>query len=170
MPRSLEEVEPALLALLKRLARGQEPWPLFLFGDVGTGKTCAALAVADRVAGETWFRTVREHCRELRIAGNGQLLNAAGYATSEQALWKAVSDAELAVLDELGTRQAASDAERDTVQEVIDCREGKPLIALSNLDPDALAEIYDDRVADRLTAGTVFFLDGPSRRREGRDD
>src|SRR5271154_596736 len=55
--RSLAELTPQLATRLGRLLESQEPWPLFLHGPAGTGKTCAALATGDCVAGPVIYTT-----------------------------------------------------------------------------------------------------------------
>ena len=46
----------------------------------------------------------------------------------------------------------------DTLKEVLDVREGKPLMILSNRGPGELERIYDDPVASRCRAGTTLDL------------
>ena len=48
-PRRLADVDAGLLGTLRGLCAGKLRWPLFLHGTVGTGKTCAALALCDVV-------------------------------------------------------------------------------------------------------------------------
>lgn len=84
-------------------------------------------------------------------------------ATSET-FWKHVTQCELFVLDELATREKVSDFHYTAVKRVLDRREGKPLVVLSNATLAAVESIYDDRIASRLASGTVLNLDGEDRR------
>jgi hypothetical protein len=40
-------------------------------------------------------------------------------------------------------------------------------IYISNLEPEAIARVYDDRIASRLLCGTWYKLDGEDRRLKG---
>jgi len=79
-------------------------------------------------------------------------------------IWEAVDRVALVVLDEVGTRGTVSDWHYETVKRVLDTREGKPLLVAGNLSLDALAQVYDDRVASRLVGGSVVHIGGPDRR------
>src|SRR5262245_35047836 len=70
--RELAAVNPGLLAAFEALAGGQADWPLFLHGQAGTGKTCAALALADHVQGSEYW-TAQELCEQLIEASFGRL-------------------------------------------------------------------------------------------------
>jgi len=53
--RRLRERNPALIEqtlqeVIKRLVAGTAPWPLFLYGKAGCGKTCASWALLDYVS------------------------------------------------------------------------------------------------------------------------
>lgn len=161
--RAASSIDPRLRAVLAALCKGEAPWPLFLYGPPGTGKTCAALALLDHSGGHYW--TPSELCQDLILASKGQL----HYATSgrpvlEKALWREIGERPLVVLDELGARSKVSDYQYEQIKRVLDLREGLPLLAVSNLDLDGLALVYDDRIASRLAAGTMFRLDGADQR------
>ncbi len=62
-------VDPVLRTAMGGCARGQRPWPLFIYGDVGTGKTCGALTFTDYVhGGVVTDRIQTADARELRRA------------------------------------------------------------------------------------------------------
>lgn len=64
-------------------------------------------------------------------------------------------------------RERVGDLQYTTLKGAIDYREyhcNRVGIYISNLTPDHLAELYDDRIASRLTSGTVFELNGADRR------
>lgn len=79
-------------------------------------------------------------------------------------LWTELAESNLVVLDEIGGRERVSDHHYETVKRILDDREGRPLICLSNLDAARLAAIYDDRIVSRLMAGTTVILSGRDRR------
>jgi DNA replication protein DnaC len=76
----------------------------------------------------------------------------------------------LIVLDDLGLRGRASDAQYDALQKFLLMRQDRPTVITSNLDLDRLAGVYDDRTASRIAAGTVVEIGGPDRRIDGCAD
>jgi hypothetical protein len=55
--RSIASIDPALRQSLRRLALGELPWPCFLHGPVGTGKTLAALCLLDHLVEDGLYWT-----------------------------------------------------------------------------------------------------------------
>lgn len=149
-------MQQRLLDVFRDLVRGIAPWPLYLYGPPGVGKSSAALALLD---------CVRDG--QYQTAGGLTRRVLAGYNGGPRVDWGllAPQKCELFVLDELGVRRAAvSDTHYECVQEVLDAREDHPLVLISNLDLQTLATVYDTRIADRCGAGTLFELAGDSRR------
>ena len=164
-PRNPALIPEGLRKVIRSLVSGEAPWPLFVAGPAGVGKTCAGLCLLDYAGG--WYRTVEEFCEDLRIAE----LRGLDWRTPEARgtywpadLWRQVEQARLVVLDELGAREKVSDHHYAAVKRLVDLREGKPLVCLSNLGLGDLARLYDDRLTSRLSAGTVVILEGPDRR------
>lgn len=153
-PRSVEKIELSLRVILGELTTGNRPWPLVLLGEAGSGKTCAALCAVDRYGG--WYQTLPDFCRKVIDAQHERLVWSSGHLRSEHELWAAWADVPLAVLDEIGARERVSDFHYETLKRLIDLREGKPAIFVSNLPLELLYQIYDDRIASRLTAGTIY--------------
>ena len=83
------------------------------------------------------------------------------------AFWKLMERRSLVVLDELATRERVSDHAYDSVKRLIDTRFGLPLVVLSNVSIARIGEVYDDRIASRLAAGTVVCIKGRDRRLRG---
>jgi len=154
---ALDTLEAALraemAAWLEQLPEGGN---LLLLGDVGTGKTWTALAVARHVLPDlrpVRFATTAALLERLRPGGGGEV---AHYAR-----------AALLVLDDLGAERLTGwGAER--VYLVVDERwaHRRPTIVTSNLDPQQIAEQVGLRTWDRLRDGaTAVSLAGTSRRR-----
>jgi len=155
--RRRELVDRTLWRTFALLVSGRARWPLYLWGDVGAGKTAAALALCDFVP-RSKFRTVSE-------------LVDATLNRDESWRWEGLASSKttpLAVLDELATRQVDRDLHYEVVKDFADLREltGRVAVYVANVEPAALAAHYDDRVADRVLCGTVFELRGESRRHE----
>ncbi len=49
--REFGRIDPTLRTVLKDLVTAQRPWPLFLHGSIGSGKSAAGLALLDHVGG-----------------------------------------------------------------------------------------------------------------------
>ena len=145
-------------------ARGHTPWPLLFHGEAGSGKTCAGLCVVDHYGG--WYQELPEWCVRLIEARLGESRNSAGYRVWTSELWSYWRGTNLCVLDEVGTRETVSDHHFETLKKCLDLRLGKPLIVISNHGLKALAHIYDDRIASRLSAGTIVEFEGDRRNRK----
>lgn len=157
--RTLAQVDRVLLDAFRRVAGGKAPWPLFVTGQPGRGKTCAALALLDHTSSGIYM-TVNELVGRRMASfkpGAAEMPWAALFGTQQRAL---------VVLDELGTRQTVSDTHYECVQQVLDMREGFPLVLISNLSLSEIEQRYDDRIASRCAAGTQVELKGRDRRAE----
>jgi DNA replication protein DnaC len=83
---------------------------------------------------------------------------------TEATLWNLADDeAALWCLDDFGTR-SVTEVGFDIVLELIDRRTAKPAIVTTNLSLGGIAELHDDRIADRLKAGSIIEVTGRSRR------
>ncbi len=157
LERSLRLVKPEFLETLDGLSAGHLHWPLFVFGPTGSGKTCAALALADVCETACYW------------SADGLADFTMSHEPSEtQAEFDYIGGKALAILDELGARERVGDLAYSTVKRFADAREqqaGRVAVYLSNVTPSRLAELYDDRIAGRLLCGTVVELSGNDRRR-----
>lgn len=151
--RRAHDVIPNVLAVVRELADGRTLWPLYLHGPVGTGKTCAALAVCDMVS-LPFHATVEEMADAILDRGRCPWILDPGR----------LEGYDLAVLDELGARERPTDLNYQAVKLFADRRDGSPAIFVSNLTPHQLRDVYDDRIASRVLCGTILELGGPDRR------
>lgn len=159
--RSWELVPEALRRVFERLAAGELPWPLFLHGKAGRGKTCAALAMLDRVNAGRRYQTVPDLLDELRRCMSGKH----EHDVTEREFWERYERIKFFVLDEIGARERVSDFHYDVIKRVFDLRHAKPFVVCSNLSIGELATVYDDRIADRLAEGTRYEFTGESMRK-----
>lgn len=135
-----------------------------MFGDAGAGKTLGALSICDEVSGPSKFTTLYDLHRDAVLLAKGELFNSAGYEIWPREFWDGWRQTRLAVLDELGAREKVSDTLYEAVWQLLESRKGrKPLIVISNLDPQRLAAAFDDRIASRCCEGTVVKLTGDRR-------
>jgi DNA replication protein DnaC len=158
VPRSMVAVDPVLRELFRELTAGRAPWPLFLFGNVGGGKTSAALALCDVVATAAYFTADGLCCAILEQD-----------PSSVRDLWQTIEAKSLIVLDEIGARSNTTDFAYSTLKRAIDARDqhaGRAAVYISNLGPAELARLYDERLASRILCGTRFELSGTDRRFE----
>lgn len=160
--RRISQCEPELTQQLRELTEGSAPWPLFLHGPAGIGKTCAALSLLDYVAVKNSFAYLEasRFVRQITKYRFGDTRD----AYKEGRMWELIGKCELSVLDELGTRNAVTDAHYEIVRNYIDLRGHRPTIYISNQSPAGIVATYDDRIASRLCSGTVFHLEGKDRR------
>lgn len=163
MYRTPQQITPAVRTRMSECASRGDAWPLVLVGAAGTGKTCAALCMLDRVVGSRRYFTVAGMCEELVAVMKGQVEYAMTTDTPRR-WWKRYADMECVVVDELGARAAVSDFQYESLKRAIDERQGRPAIFISNLMPDQLESVYDDRIASRLAGGTVIRFAGEDRR------
>lgn len=150
--REMAMVDSALVDTFRRLAEGLAPWPLLLYGPVGSGKTCAALSLCD-VARTACYWTVDRLCSSIMQSDPEDVRD----------IWNAIETKDLAVLDELGTRDRISDLHYSAVKDFADARElnaGRRAIYISNASPKKLASLYDDRIISRILCGTKLELGG----------
>lgn len=148
---------------MRGLVKGELPWPLFIYGPPGCGKSSAALLLLDYAGG--FYFTAQGLSEDLILSGKGQLrYPGSDRPLQQKALWLELGTTGLVVLDELAARSRASDHHYDAVKRAIDTRENKPLVGISNLGLDGIVQVYDDRIASRLAAGTIVHLKGEDLR------
>lgn len=165
--RSVAEIADGIRATFRELISGHNPWPLLMHGQAGTGKTCALLCLLDYAGGE--YHTVSGLCSLMNRAALGRVewyREGRGGTLWPEMIWERIAKQPLIVLDEIGCRSNVSDAHYEVVKEMIDIRQRKPFAVISNLAPDILGKLYDDRILSRLSSGTVIELAGPDRRLE----
>lgn len=168
LPRSITAIDESLREQIRGLILGNLPWPLLIHGPAGRGKTCAALCLLDYAGG--WYRTIADLADELIEITSGTRKTegpageGGGMTITATTFWERIAKQPLIVLDELGAKMSVSDHHYTAVKRLLDHRERKPLIVLSNLDLDGINKVYDDRIASRCASGTVVKLGGADRR------
>ncbi len=165
--RDRSEVPQEVRRAIDSCCTGQSAWPLLLFGSTGVGKTCAGLALCDHAAGSSSFRDVDDLADVFGAVRNGKRRAVAGLDCESIADFdRAIRATQLMVIDELAIRGKVSDNQYQAIKRVLDVRQNRPLMLLSNLGPDEIADVYDDRIASRCSAGSLLEWNGPDRRLE----
>lgn len=147
-------------------------WPIYLTGDTGAGKSCAAACVWSGWRGSParWYRAseIVGDVLACRSNGKGYIVRRSEDTTWEEwesGIMRKVADASLAVFDDVGIRDP-SPAAYEIFYLMVESRKGKPTIYTSNLDAAALNRLYDARIASRLLCGTRIRVRGTDRRLE----
>ena len=83
--RDREQIEPGLRRILRELLEGDRPWPLFLQGTQGSGKTCAVLCMIDWAGG--WYIQLPDLCTMCISAGKGELTWSSGARRTTNEIW-----------------------------------------------------------------------------------
>lgn len=168
--RVQEQVPPALWQLFRELCDGQQKWPLFLYGASGTGKSCAALCLADRIAGAKFFhmpaldrqvQEIKQGTAEWYDVGRGGIWTMKNW-------WAYIAKLPLLILDDVGLPESGDDAQTETLFMALEAREGKPLICTSNLNEDDIGTTYNTRIQSRMCSGTIYNLIGRDRRYDNK--
>lgn len=178
-PREIAMIEPKLRETIRRLAKGELPWPLFLSGAAGRGKSAAALCLADHVYQSAYFRFtmflracelarkgvvwLRRWRRQDDLTGSVKF-RLEDVAYDEPKFWRMMREFPLVVVDDIATRGGYTEPQYDHLYDLIEERSLKPLVLVSNLSLKELGGVFDDRIISRIARGTVFTLDGADRR------
>lgn len=145
-PPQWEKIPEDLQQTFIRLTKGRAPWPFYLWGAAGVGKTYAAFWLLNQVDRSAYL-TVE---------------NLTGIIWQRDAsLWRIIAQTPLAVIDEIGAR---GDHEYLAIKRAADLREEKPTIWISNLTPAELLAAFDDRIFSRLCCGTLLGVSGFDQR------
>lgn len=167
VPRRLDQVDRTLLDLFGQLCDGKKPWPLFVHGPAGAGKSYAALAFSDVAGGH--YSTLEEACTDVMQDRNIWWERSRCWSIWGDEAPKRPEDQfyRLGIVDEIGERSKIGDLQYTTLKGILDHQEfenRRAGVYLSNLTPSEIASMFDDRIASRLTCGTVFRLAGKDRR------
>lgn len=183
-PREIGRIDERLRLVIRGLAAGELPWPFFLTGDAGRGKSAAALCLADHVAGSAYYRFTRflkafdwsrteggvlvKKWRPASTLENEPRMNRDEVGMSEREFWAYLSASPLVVIDDLGTRGGYTEPQYDQFYDLVEDRKFKPLVVVSNHPLAKLSEVFDDRIVSRLAQGTQFTISGRDRRLDGK--
>ncbi len=128
-------------------------WPWYFHGPAGRGKTYIAAAIYRHWAGDSaafWMthKVLYDFVMDRHTAHS--ILNS-------------VRAADLLILDDIAVREP-SGAQLDALLQILNARDGKPLIVTGNLAPRELNAVLDERCGSRICGGSVFEVLGDDRR------
>jgi DNA replication protein DnaC len=170
--RDVSEVPPDLWRTISELCEGRRKWPLFIHGPVGTGKSSAALCLADRVDKSEFYKfpDFADYCHRVKDGLEEWYDCGIGGKQTPKRWWNYVSSIPLLVLDDIGLRELYDDLQMETLFLALEAREGKPFVCTSNLSEKGIEETYNERIRSRLCSGTVCYQGGLDRRTEDPDE
>ena len=146
--RQAEQVRQMLRAVQREAA-----WPLYIYGNPGSGKTCIAALIYEAFTRRPMWSRADDFLLEYVDRGDGR-----------KALQAKVEGTPCLFLDDLGVRPPTPPM-LQAIFDVLEMRKGRPVVIVSNHDLRKLSEIYDERIVSRLSAGTVLEIRGQDRRR-----
>ena len=82
------------------------------------------------------------------------------------ALRSTMRDYSLVVLDDVGDRNVTAHRQA-AILDLINWRDGRPLILTGNLSPTELPALFEDRVVSRILSGCSLLFEGPDMRLSG---
>lgn len=125
---------------------------LLLLGNVGTGKTHLAAAIADYVIRNYGFNALYRTVYGILQHVKGSFDKESEYNESEA--FQAFIDPELLIIDEVGATKS-TEFEQQTLFNIVNGRYEQqiPTIVISNLMPEELVQALGERCVDRLREG-----------------
>ena len=160
------QIDSRLRDVLRAICKGLRPWPLFMYGDSGSGKSYIGSHAILRYGG--WHINTNAMVEMMQQAMKGELYYESGYQRSRSEVMDAWAQCNVGVLDEIGERKQVTESHYDLAKQVVDLRDRviKPTVYISNRDPEELVEIYGDPFVSRISRGTVIEINGDKRRGE----
>jgi len=143
------------------------PDDIFLWGPVGVGKTYAMATLIRKfiIDGFECHRiNFDDFCCRLRSSMNFNSKE------TEYSLIEKLTKTDKLFIDDLGLRsKSESDFAYQTFYNILNKRQERlfPTYLTSNKDVDTIGRQFDYRIASRLKAGAIIFMDGPDRRNDG---
>jgi DNA replication protein DnaC len=161
--RYMEQVAHFCKRFAQDVVRGTQEESLLLVGHVGLGKTFLASAIGNAVLAGRKTVVYLTFAEFLDLVRLHKFEDQEAYQDGIQRLY----DADLIILDDLGAEKVTEFAAQELFT-LINYRMNRrrPMVVSSNLEIEAFAEVYGDRIASRLLNGfEVCHLKGEDVRR-----
>lgn len=168
----LPEIEEHVLLRLRHATK-TDSWPVMMCGPTGTGKTSAAAVLYGRFQRlPMWHRAddlllAMSMGRKdgVQVDGVNQFGEVVRRHVPFNKFVARVANCSCLFLDDLGVR-APTDAMHAALFDLLEWRLEKPLVVTTNQKMSELSEMFDDRIASRLSSGTVIPFTGVDRRQK----
>lgn len=123
---------------------------IYIYGDVGRGKTFLVNSIAKEILDRN-FSVVYMTSTKLFKFLNDYLYAFEDRREKLEDKYKLIFDSDLLIIDDLGA-EASRQSDRSNLFDVVNERmnDGKPIIFSSNLDEEALQEVYGSRIFSRI--------------------
>jgi len=158
-----DQVKAMNIATKRAKAYAQTPdGMLFIFGGFGAGKTHLAAAIGHECA----ERNVRVVYRNIPALFD-ELRQASGDFAVDNVM-RALLDAELLILDDIGAEEARTSFIQGRLFRLLDERIHLPTVITSNVDLTSLEELIGGRTASRLHLAKTIWLPVSDYRKRGR--
>lgn len=123
---------------------------VYIYGDVGRGKTFLINSIAKEILDRN-FSVVYMTSTKLFKFLNDYLYAFEDRRENLEEKYRLIFDCDLLIIDDLGA-EASRQSDRSNLFDVVNERmnDGKPIIFSSNLDEEALQEVYGSRIFSRI--------------------
>ena len=166
----ISKVPEAALNAIRGLKESRR-WPLLLTGNVGAGKTCAAACLYGAYSRmPMWHRAddlllgmATGRTDGIFVDVKNELNEVERRKLAFNTFVSRVGSTTCLFLDDLGTRRP-TESMLQAMFDIMEYRKGKALVVTTNLSVQGIAELFDDRIADRFACGTIIKFEGDSRR------
>ena len=167
--RDREQVHKTLRAAMN-ISIVQKLWPLTMHGQPGTGKTCAALSLTD-YCGWAIYEKMQSLMATRIQASKGELYTKGQQPRklSERDYLTQLERMELVIVDEVGMSDVPSSYERQCLHELLDARENKATILITNRTLKEISVMYGEAILSRILGGNTCECDWEDRRIACRD-
>ena len=136
-------------------------FPVYIWGPTRTGKTCLSALICSRSPVPRMIATDELLDQIMTARRNGEanchLWDGGFVARTEWQIFSWCHSASILCLDDVGTTELTAPQMRALLQ-VVNSRQGRPLILTSNINPDRLKEYVGQRIASRMLGGQVIYL------------
>ncbi len=139
----------------------EQRFPVYIWGPTRTGKTCLAALICSRASVPRMI-AADELLKQIMTArrngeANCNLWDGGFVARSEWQILNWCQAASILCLDDVGTTELTQ-PQMQALLQIVNSRQGKPLIVTSNLKPERLREMVGQRIASRILGGQLIYV------------